>query len=406
VINNMSRAQTHLSQPIKIGQRIARNRFVINAMECGDADSAGGISNRTIERYQSLFAGMAGIVVFESVTMQMHSRARKNQLLFNPYDIENIDKWRRFFRQLKAINPNVLLIVQLNHGGEKSSDLFSRKLCPKPVYGMGGEMVDEAYIEEMIQSFVDASKALYDIGADGVDLKYGHGYMICDILRPYNDRKWKYGGSWENRSRVPFEITERVRRVINDEKFLVGSKITMWEGFPGGVGTAGADTAVMDLTEPIQLLKGLEERGSNFFIESNVPSIPRRNHPEDVYLHFTMAKIMKEALKKDTVVIGSAYSILNYGNNQLQKVPSEKKSLFYLGNYNIEHGYTDMISIGRQSLADPLLPQKYLTDQEDNIKWCIGCDICEKLLHSQSHVGCATHYSEYLDIYKKTLQTR
>lgn len=400
----MSNREKNLSQPIKIGQRTAINRFVINAMEGGDAENNGGISDRVFERYHRLFEGQAGLVEFESVTMQMASRARKNQLLLDPYDPENIALWQKFIRQIKDINPDILLVFQLNHGGEKSNDDFSRKLCPKPVYGIGGEIVDEAYIEKMMDSFVDASRVLYGIGADGVDLKYGHGYMICDILRPYNDRKWRYGGSWENRSRVPFEITERVRQAVNDKNFLVGSKITMWEGFPGGVGSAGPDNAIMDLSEPILLLKGLEERGSNFFIESTFPSMPAKNHPEDVYHHFSMAKIMKETLQNKTVVIGGAYSILNNGNNQLKNLPTEKKSLFYWGNYNIQHGFADMVAIGRQSFADPLLPRKYLTGQEDSIKWCNGCDICSKLLFSQHYAGCATHNPEYMKIYKDSFK--
>ncbi|NLJ70745.1 MAG: 2,4-dienoyl-CoA reductase [Clostridiaceae bacterium] len=398
----MNKSDSILSQPIKIGNLTATNRFVINAMECGDSNEKGEFTPSVVNRYKKLFEGNAGIVFFESVTLQLESKARKNQLLLNPYDPENIENWRAFVKDLKEVNPNVLLIVQINHGGEKSSDVFSRKFCPKPVFGIGGEMVSEEYIDKMIDSFVDASKVLYDIGVDGVDLKYGHGYMICNILRPYNDRDWKYGGSWENRSRVPFEITERVRKEIPDKNFLVGSKITMWERFPGGFGTAGPDTPVLDLTEPLDLIKGLEERGSDFFMESCVPSIPGRNYPEFVYDHFTMSKIMKEAVKPETVIIGGTYSILNNGNNSLGYLPPEQKSLFYWANKNIQDNYADMIAIGRQSLADALLPQKFLTGREEEINWCIGCNICEKLLHSQNKVGCVTYYKEYMDIYKQS----
>ena len=396
----MNNIDTPLGQPIKIGQRTAKNRFVINAMECCDATGQGGFSPLTLERYKKLVEGGAGLIDFESITLQQHSRARINQVFLNPADPESIAQWRDFIRQMKEIDPDTLLIVQLNHGGEKSSDVFSKRLSAKPLYGNGGELVDEEYVENMMDSFVEASKILYDCGADGVDLKYGHGYMITGILRPYNDRNWKYGGSWENRSRVPFEITERVRRAVNDKNFIVGSKITMWEGVPGGVGTAGPDTAVMDLTEPLALIKGLEERGSDFFIESTVPSMPGRNHMEDVYHHFTMAKIMKEAVKPETVIIGGAYSPLNKGDNQLKFLPPEKKSLYYWGNQNIERGYTDMIAIGRQSLADPGLPVKYLSDREEEINWCIGCNICWQLLTMQQNVGCAVHNSRYKEIYQ------
>lgn len=384
-----------LCNPLKIGGRLSQNRFAINSMECGDSDENGSITQDVINRYKKLLEGNAGLIFIESVTLQLESKARKNQLLLDPYSRENIEGWRSFIRDLKTINPNVLLVIQLNHGGEKCSDVFSKKVCPKPRYGIGGEIVSEEYIEQMMDSFVEATKVLYNIGADGVDLKYGHGYMICNILRPFNDRNWKFGGSWENRSRVPFEITERVRKAIPDKKFLVGSKITMWEGFPGGFGTESSNSPVMDLKEPLDLIRGLEERGSDYFLESNFPSLPRRSFPENVYHHFSMAKIMKEAVKPETVIIGGAYSILSNGNNNLSFMTPEEKTLFYWAEKNILDNRADMIAIGRQSLADALLPKKYIEGNESQIDWCISCDICEKLLHKQEKVGCATYYPEF-----------
>jgi len=165
----------------------------------------------------------------------------------------------------------------------------------------------------------------------------------------------------------------------------------------------------MDLTESIDLVKGLEERGANFILESTGnPSVtmelhmPAREKPDDVYLHFTMAKTIKENLKKkETVVIGGAYSVLNNGKNKLLAVQPEWNSTFHWAKYNIEHGYADMVALGRQSLADPKLPLKYLTDREDEIKWCIACDGCVELLIRQENTGCAQHHKRYVELLKK-----
>ena len=58
-------SKDYLSQPIKIGPLTAKNRFVINAMECCDSDEKGNAGPDTYERYTNLFEGGAGIVVLE-----------------------------------------------------------------------------------------------------------------------------------------------------------------------------------------------------------------------------------------------------------------------------------------------------------------------------------------------------
>lgn len=60
----MSNKDTALAQPIKIGKRTAKNRFVIQPMECADSSPGGGFSQRSLERYKNLFEGDAGVIVF------------------------------------------------------------------------------------------------------------------------------------------------------------------------------------------------------------------------------------------------------------------------------------------------------------------------------------------------------
>jgi hypothetical protein len=62
-----------------------------------------------------------------------------------------------------------------------------------------------------------------------------------------------------------FDMIEKIRKAVNDDNFLVGAKVTMYEGMPGGQGHAGPDSPLIDLTESIDLVKGCEERGASFF---------------------------------------------------------------------------------------------------------------------------------------------
>ena len=126
-------------------------------------------------------------------------------------------------------------------------------------------------------------------------------------------------------------------------------------------------------------------------------SQPDRAIPDDAYLHFTFQKAVKDVVKPETVVIGSAYSVLRDGNNQLQARNKEESSLFYWGDKNIRDGVTDMIALGRQSIADGTVPAKLAEGREKEIKWCTSCDNCIEFLIRQENVGCATYDRRFTD---------
>jgi len=386
-------------QPIKVGGLTATNRFVINAMECCDSDEEGNPTERTYRRYRNLFEGGAGIIDLEAITVQYESRSRQFQLSVMSRNQKALTK---LVAEMRKVNPKPLFIWQLTHSGELSSTVFSRRVCVKPLAGFGGELIDEAYVEKTIEQFVTAAKIAHDCGADGVDFKNCHGYLDSQLLRPYNDRKWKYGGPWENRTRFTYAVYEGIAKAISDPKFIVGSKVSIWEGFPGGQGSAGPDSPVMDITESLDLVKGMEARGAKFIIVSaGSPSItlalsqPDKKVPDDCYLHFTFQKRVRDALKPETVVIGSAYSVLNNGKNELQARKKEENTLWFWANKNIRDRVTDMVAIGRQSLADGQLPRKFAEDKEKDIRWCTACDNCIELLIRQKPVGCTTYDREY-----------
>jgi 2,4-dienoyl-CoA reductase-like NADH-dependent reductase (Old Yellow Enzyme family) len=241
-------------------------------------------------------------------------------------------------------------------------------------------------------------------------MKLCHGYFGSQVLRPYNDRKWKYGGSWENRRQFAFDLYERIAKAVNDKDFLIGSKISAWEGFPGGFGTEGPHSPIIDLTEPLDLLRGLEQRGAQYFVQSaGSPSITisltqcDKHVPYFAYLHQYFAKEFKKAVKPETVIIGSNFSPFRNGKNGLCAVTQEESSLFHYGAMCIDEGALDMIALGRQIFADPYLPKKLREGNEQDIKWCTVCDNCLELLIQQSPVGCVTYNKRFTE---ELLRTR
>ena len=394
-----------LLSPVKIGNHMCRNRFFAQPMECVDSDAEGNPTELTLERYANLYKGRFGFVDLEAITVTNESRARKTQLEIMPRNEKALAK---FIRRLKEIDPDIPIVFQLTHAGEISEPDFSRRVTVKPLPGIGGELLSEEDVDRIIDEFVKAAQIAQAVGADGIDLKFCHGYLGSQILRPYNDRKWKYGGSWANRSRFAYDLMERIQRAVNDNNFILGSKLSLWEGFPGGCGSAGADSPLMDLSESIDLVKGLEERGASYFVESLGNVHASMNFMEAVgdepylsYLHFYFANLLKKSVKPETVVIGSSFSPFRGEKNKLLAVEPKSASMFAMGARCIEDGMMDMIGLGRQSLADPLTPLKLETAREDEIHYCTQCMNCEELMLRQQPVGCVLYNKPYTERFRE-----
>ena len=401
----MSYRDTLLS-PLTIGTRTCANRFFAAPMECCDADADGNPTELTRARYERLFAGGFGMICLEAISVTAESLARRHQLLITP---ANEAPLAALVKQVRAANPEPLFILQLTHSGELSDPTFSRTVTPRALPGFGGEILTDGEMDKIVDQFVLAAKIAHAVGADGVDVKLAGGYLGTQLLRPYNNRDWKYGGTWEGRSRFAFEVFERIRAEIDDERFLVGSKMAVWEGFAGGFGSPSLDSAIYDLTEPALLIKGLEERGASFLHESaGSPAVTLdlvttgKAAPYFAHLHSNFARDIKKLARPETVVIGSNYAVYRNGKNGLLAASPEEASVFAIGAHNVDQGVTDMIALGRQSLADPLLPAKYRDDLEQEIDFCTLCDHCTELLIRQATIGCATYNAHYREVLKRT----
>jgi len=393
-----------LFTPIKIGPRRVPNRFAIQPMEMNnavsleDAEHRGDPNERTYQRYRDLLKGGAGICVLEAISITDVSVARDHQLMITPRNAKALE---RFVADVKSVNKEPIFVCQLTHSGEISNPAFSKRVTPKPMPGFGGDVLSDEDAEGIIEQYVTAARIARDAGFDGLDLKFCHGYLGGQILRPYNDRKWKYGGPKENRFRFGYEVYERVSKAINDPNFILGSKVTMYEGVPGGQGCAGPRSAVLDLSEPLEFVRGIEERGAHFIIETaggpagNMPLVqPPQKAPDQAYLHFYFTNELKKAVKSSTAIVGSGYSVFSDGHAAFRYIEPEDSSLLAWGDRNIRDGVVDMVALGRQSIADALLPAKLLAGKWDEVSWCVACDGCLELLIRQKPVGCVRYDQE------------
>jgi 2,4-dienoyl-CoA reductase-like NADH-dependent reductase (Old Yellow Enzyme family) len=75
-------------------------------------------------------------------------------------------------------------------------------------------------------------------------------------------------------------------------------------------------------------------------------------------------------------IIGSGYTYLRDGKNDLKEPDPGKKSFLYWAEKNLKEGICDLVGIGRQSLADPLFARKILGGKSSEINYCIACGSC------------------------------
>jgi 2,4-dienoyl-CoA reductase-like NADH-dependent reductase (Old Yellow Enzyme family) len=347
-----------------------------------------------------LAEGGAGIVIIESVTITLESRARKSQLAITE---KNAAALKRMIEEMRAINNDSLILIQLNHSGRLSEKAFSKVVAVYPTGDPDVHILTEEEIEEIGAGFVEAAVIAKHVGADGVDFKQCHGYIGTEMVRPANTRSDRYGGSLENRTRFTMETIEKMKRTLNDESFLLGVRFSAYDGIPGGFGTSGPGEVIENLQEPHTFVKMLEQLGMDYInvsagIAGSEITQPSKKYPEGVYRHFGWARAVKEAVH--IPVIGSGYSYLRDGKNLLQESDPTKKSFLYWAEKNLENGHVDLVGIGRQSLADPLFPKKILSGETDTIDFCTTCDRCLALMLAQKAVGCAVYDDHYRNLYR------
>ena len=371
----MLKSNNMLFSPKKIGNRTAQNRFVAQPMEGNDA-VGGKVSDRCIERYTKLAEGNWGVIVIEALSVKEDSLARKNQMIINR---ENLAGYKKLVAEMKKADPNVLVLFQITHSGRKSGQGFSK---PTALYDPAPHehLLTTEEIDEIQRLFVEASLLSEEAGADGVDFKMCHGYFGCELLRPGNQRDDKWGGSFENRTRFLTESVKEIKSRVKNKDFIIGSRISYWEGIKGGCGTKSADDALEDLTEMDEVIKLMVKLGCDYVnVSAGIPGltseITRPTLPSKYfYLHqFRYARHAKSIVGDKMKVFGSAYSVL-------------KEEAIPLAEENLQRGDTDFVGWGRQTLADPLFPKRVANGE--TVDYCKVCSGCSRLMIKQEKVKC------------------
>lgn len=201
-------------------------------------DRFGNVTENSLSHYNRLAQKGASILFVEYTYVHPYGKSELNQL-----GIDSDDKLAGLKKLVEKIKSNnVLAGIQLTHSGAKSTYEISGKLIgadsiPVPAKDRTLEKpvkADYDDIKIIKDSFVLAAKRAVDAGFDLIEFHAAHGYGLNQWLSPLtNKRNDRYGGSYENRSRILCEIISTVRNYYPD--MLISVRIPGNDHVDGGL---------------------------------------------------------------------------------------------------------------------------------------------------------------------------
>lgn len=360
-------AYEKLLEPVKIGNRILRNRIVMPACETRLSNPDGSSSREMADYYGERAKGGAAAIIVEN-TFVDNKESRSSLVSSGMYNDHMIASHFYVAEAIKA--GGALAILQISHGGRQANAGATglQPVAPSPiackfVQRLPRELSKEEIIE-IEDCFAAAAVRARMAGFDGVEIHGAHGYLICSFLSPYtNHRTDEYGGSTENRARFPKEIIQKVRQAVGDD-FIVGYRISAYEGVDGGLTpemTAAFAASIQDQVDYISVAAGIYETMEQYIIPPNY-------EPHAMVVPF--AKVIKNQVTKVPVIVV----------NSLDPDSAEKA---------LEDGCADIAAFGRPLIADPYLPKKLMEGKRDDIRPCCrGHEGCVSLFFSGCPIRC------------------
>ena len=201
-----------LGTPCRIGHLQAANRFAVLPMEGCDSNPDGSPSQLVTDRYERLAGGGYGLIWFEANAVVPEGRANELQMMLTA---SNVSRFRDLVRQVDDISMKKhgfkpVKILQLTHSGRYSrpEGHLARPLVPQhdPYLDKGNEViVSDEYLDSLVQRYVTSALLAKEAGFDGVDIKACHRYLMSELLASHT-REGRYGGSYENRSRLLLSV--------------------------------------------------------------------------------------------------------------------------------------------------------------------------------------------------------
>ena len=342
-----------LFDPIKIGPVTAKNRFY-QVPHC----NGGGY------RDPSAAAEMRGIkaeggwaVIFTEQCEMHHSSEIAPFIELRLWDDKDIPQLRKMSERMKSHGG--LAGIQLAYSGINGPNLYSKEvpLAPSalPIRTFTNDPVQaralsKTDITNLRRWFVNAAKRSKEAGFDLINLYGAHGFGVFQhfLSSATNQRSDEYGGSLENRARFANEVIGDIRDAVGDT-MAIALRVSLDESI-GKLGFSNAE--VRDFIEMNKDLPDIWDLARGTWEDCSGPS-----RFKDEAAQEELVRGIHELTEKPIVGVGRFTS------------PDVMVK-------QIKSGALDMIGCARPSIADPFLPKKIEAGRIEDIRECIGCNIC------------------------------
>ncbi|MCA0204044.1 MAG: NADPH-dependent 2,4-dienoyl-CoA reductase [Proteobacteria bacterium] len=330
--------------PLDLGFTTLKNRVLMGSMHSGLEER--GDWPRVAAYYAERARGGVGLIVTGGMAPNPEGGVFPGAAgLYTPQDIAN---HRLVTDAVHAEGGKIAM--QILHAGRYAygKDCVSSSAVKSPISPFVPQELDEDGIEKQIADFVTAAVRAREAGYDGVEVMGSEGYFLNQFLCLHvNQRKDRWGGSYENRMRLPVEVIRRVRDAVGPD-FIIIYRISLLDLVPNG----------QSFDEIVRLAQAIEAAGATIlntgigWHEARVPtiatSVPRAG----------FAWVTKKLMGK----VGIPLITSNRINN-----PDTAEQV-------LKDGCADMISMARPFLADADFVAKAAAGKAQTIAPCIGCN--------------------------------
>ena len=346
-----SSAYEILFDPIKIGKFTAKNRFyqVPHCNGGGHRDPASVAAMRGMKA-----EGGWGVIFTEQCDVH-HSAEPTPYIELRLWDDKDIPAITHMAQRMKS--HGALAGIQLLYSGLSGSNLYSREVALAPTafpiqtcanHPVSARAMDKQDIKDCIRWHANAARRAKEAGFDIICL-YGVDGAVLDFMSSEtNQRTDEYGGSLKNRSRFLRETVDAIRQTVGDD-VAISLRLSLDE--------IDEDDGLYDgeLRELIEMHRDLPDVWDFARGEWSEDSGPSRFTEEAVQQ--PLIEGLKALTDKPIVGVGRFTS------------PDVMVA-------QIKKGILDFIGCARPSIADPFLPNKILEGRVEDIRECIGCNVC------------------------------
>jgi 2,4-dienoyl-CoA reductase-like NADH-dependent reductase (Old Yellow Enzyme family) len=242
---------------------------------------------------------------------------------------------------------------------------------------------------ELPMIFADAAERARFAGFDGVELHYAHAYTMAGFLSAQNNREDGYGGSRENRIRLPLEVYREVRQRVGND-YVVGVRFLADEVVSGGSRVDDATYYAVEFARAGFDFLSLSKGGK--FEDAQQPKVGQAVYP---YTGQSGYECMPTVLSDETGPFGRTVPLVEAIKRKVNAAGFTKPivatggiSTFEQADEILQRGQADIVGMARQALADPDWFMKVKLGRGDEVRRCTYTNYCEALDQAHRPVTC------------------